>query len=88
MGDRLATLPGDLVNLLLFGHMIELIVYLSHSISGWFQTVKNLPTGFNYWVVKMPWKRDSYPLQYSCPENSMDSWVRQAIVLLQRVRHN
>ena len=27
---------------------------------------------FDPWVCKIPWKRECYPLQYSCLENSMD----------------
>ena len=37
---------------------------------------KNLPslqeTHIHPWVGKIPWRRDGYPLQYSCLENSMD----------------
>ena len=43
MGDRLATLPGGLANLLLCRLMSKWIVALSHLILEWFQTVKNLP---------------------------------------------
>ena len=44
------------------------------------QLVKNLPVmwerpGFDPWVGKIPWRRESYPLQYSGLENSMDSTV-------------
>ena len=28
--------------------------------------------GFNPWVMKIPWRMDDNPLQYSCLENSMD----------------
>ena len=28
--------------------------------------------GLDPWVGKIPWRGNSYPLQYSCPENSMD----------------
>ena len=39
------------------------------------QLVKNLPamreTWFDPWVGKIPWRRESYPLQYSGLENSM-----------------
>ena len=46
--------------------------------------VKNLPAmqrpGFNPWVGKIPWRRNSYPLQYSCLENSMDRGAWQAPV--------
>ena len=34
--------------------------------------------GFDPWVRKIPWRRECYPLQYSCLENSMDReawWV-------------
>ena len=37
------------------------------------QMVKNLPavweTGFSPWFGKIPWRRDGYPLQFSCPES-------------------
>ena len=40
------------------------------------QLVKNPPAmqeaSFNPWVVKIPWRRESYPPQYSGLENSMD----------------
>ena len=40
------------------------------------QTVKDPPamqeTGFNPWVGKIPWRRESSPLQYSCLKNSME----------------
>ena len=42
------------------------------------QTVKNMPglqgrkPRFDLWVRKIPWRRDGYPLQYSCLENPMD----------------
>ena len=40
------------------------------------QMVKNLPavqeTWFNPWVGKIAWRRECYPLQCSCLENSMD----------------
>ena len=28
--------------------------------------------GFDPWIGKIPWRREWYPLQYSCPENPMD----------------
>jgi len=28
---------------------------------------------FDPWVGKIPWRRNGYPLQYSCLENSMGS---------------
>ena len=31
--------------------------------------------GFDTWVRKIPWRRESYPLQYSILENSMDCLV-------------
>ena len=37
--------------------------------------VKNLPAvqeTWVSWVKKISWRRDGYPLQYSCLENSMD----------------
>ena len=38
--------------------------------------LKNLPvmqeSWVDHWVRKIPWKRNGYPLQYSCLENSMD----------------
>ena len=40
------------------------------------QLVKNPPAmqeaSFNPWVVKIPWRRESYPPQYSGLENSID----------------
>ena len=36
--------------------------------------------GFEPWVRKIPWRRKSYPSQYSCLENSMDRRAWQAIV--------
>ena len=36
--------------------------------------------GFKPWVGKIPWRRKCKPLQYSCPENSMDRGAWQAIV--------
>ena len=36
--------------------------------------------GFNPWVGKIPWRRKSNPLQYSCLENSMDRGVWWATV--------
>ena len=40
------------------------------------QTVKDPPakqeTRFNPWDGKIPWRRESSPLQYSCLKNSMD----------------
>ena len=55
--------------------------------------VKNSPAGdlrFDLWLGKIPWKREnSYPLQYSCLENSMDRRAWQATVHgVTRVRHN
>ena len=45
------------------------------------QLVKKLPVTwkFTLWFGKIPWRRESYPLQYSDMENSMGS---------QRVGHN
>ena len=34
--------------------------------------------GLDPWVGKIPWRGNSYPLQYSCPENSIDRGVWQA----------
>ena len=42
------------------------------------QTVKR--RRFNSWVGKIPWRREWYPLQYSCLENSTDREAWQAIV--------
>ena len=43
------------------------------------QLVKNLPAmrrpGFDPLVGKIPWRRESYPLQYSGLENPMDDTV-------------
>ena len=36
--------------------------------------------GFNHWVRKIPWRRKGNPLQYSCPENSVDRGAWQVIV--------
>ena len=40
------------------------------------QLVKNVPSRWVTWVwslvVKIPWRREGCPLQYSCLENSMD----------------
>ena len=36
--------------------------------------------GFDPWVGKIPWRRDSYPLQYPCLENPMDRGAWQATV--------
>ena len=48
------------------------------------QVVRNLPAcrrpGFDPWVRKIPWKRNSYPLQYFCLENAMDKGPWQATV--------
>ena len=48
------------------------------------ELVKNLPAmkgpGFDPWVEKIPWRRNKYPLQYSCLENPMDRGVWWAIV--------
>ena len=35
---------------------------------------------FNSWVRKIPWRRHSNPLQYSCLENSMDRGAWRAMV--------
>ena len=35
---------------------------------------------FNFWVRKIPWEGNGYPLQYSCLGNSMDRGARQATV--------
>ena len=35
---------------------------------------------FDFWVRKIPWKRDGYPLQYSCLRNPMDWGAWKAIV--------
>ena len=35
---------------------------------------------FNPWVGKIPWRKNSNPLQYSCLENSMDRGASQATV--------
>ena len=40
--------------------------------------------GFNPWVRKIPWKREWQPLQYPCPENSMDRGAMRS----QRVGHD
>ena len=46
--------------------------------------VKNLPamqeTRFGTWVRKIAWKRNGYPFQYSCLENSIDKGAWQATV--------
>ena len=34
--------------------------------------------GLNPWVRKIPWRKDGYPLQYSCLENFMDGGAWQA----------
>ena len=43
------------------------------------QLVKNLPAMRETWVLslvgKIPWRRESYPLQYSGLDNSMDCIV-------------
>ena len=48
------------------------------------QMVQNLPamqkTGFHPCVRKIPWRRNSYPLQYSCLENSMNGGSWWAVV--------
>ena len=48
------------------------------------QMVQNLPamkkTGFHPCVRKIPWRKNSYPLQYSCLENSMNRGSWWAIV--------
>ena len=36
--------------------------------------------GFNPRVRKIPWRRECYPLQYSCLEDSMDRGACQATV--------
>ena len=36
--------------------------------------------GFDPWVVKIPWRRHGYTLQYSCRENSRDRGAWQATV--------
>ena len=36
--------------------------------------------GFNHWVRKIPWRRNGNPLQYSCPENSVDRGAWQVTV--------
>ena len=46
------------------------------------QLVKNLPVmwerpGFDPWVGKIPWRRESYPLQYSGLKNPMDCIVHE-----------
>ena len=35
---------------------------------------------FNAWIGKIPWRRDSNPLQYSCLENPMDRGALWVIV--------
>ena len=44
------------------------------------QTVKNPPVMWETWVSKIPWKGNSYPLQYSYMENCMDRGAWQATV--------
>ena len=48
------------------------------------QTVKNLPamqeTRFDFWVRKIPWRREWYPLQYSCLGNPMDRGASRTTV--------
>ena len=44
------------------------------------QIVKNLPEMQETWVEKIPWRRERYPLQCSCLENSMDRRAWWAIV--------
>ena len=45
--------------------------------------VKDLPamreTEFDTWVKKIPWRRDGYPLQFSCLGNSMDRGAWQVV---------
>ena len=41
------------------------------------QLVKNPPAMQETWVGKMPWRTESYPLQYSGLENSMDHIVHE-----------
>ena len=47
---------------------------------------KNLPAVWETRVRslgrKIPWRRDGYPLQYSCLENSVDRGERKANVLI------
>ena len=50
------------------------------------QTVKNLPTVQETWVLSLGWEdspgtRNSYPFQHSCLENSMDKGASQAAVM-------
>ena len=66
--------------LLIFPH-----IHTMRGITGG-SVVKNLPAdaedaggmGSIPWVGKIPWRGNSYPLQYSCPENSIDRGVWQA----------
>ena len=47
------------------------------------QTIKNLPAMWETWVWSLGWEdplNNSYPLQYSCLENSMDKRAWQATV--------
>ena len=36
--------------------------------------------GFDPWVGKTPWRRNGYPLRYSCLESSMDGGAWRAVV--------
>ena len=54
--------------------------------------VKNLPAIWETWVQSLGWedalKRNGYPLQYSCLENSMDRGAWQATVHAVAKRHD
>ena len=41
---------------------------------------RDIRDGINSWVGKIPWRRESYPLLYSCLENPMDRGVWWAVV--------
>ena len=48
------------------------------------QLVKNLPTMWETWVGKIPWKRERHTLQYSGLENSMD-YIQQISLHLSQI---
>ena len=55
------------------------------SFSGKESTCQCRRRGFDFWVKKIPWRRNVNPLQYSCLRNLMDrrAWQAQS-----RVRHD
>ena len=53
------------------------------------QLVKNLPAMWAAWVGKIPWRRESYPLQYPGLENSM-VWIVSGVTesdMTERLSH-